>query len=278
MLLYISDLDGTLLNSEQLLSEYTIRTVNRLIDNGLHFTIATARSYESAGPLIEPLRLNVPLIFNNGVYLYDPIRRENLVANLLERDMALPLLDPCETAGVRPIVFATNERGEKKIYYTGIRHHGEAVYINERLAKGDRRLTLVDDFQDCRMAEIISMVWINERDVLAPFYEQVKANTELMCHFTQDIYSKAYWLEITSRCANKRWAVEYLKQYLRASEIICFGDNLNDLPMFEIADQKCAVANGHPQLKQAATHIIGNHNQDGVARFLAGRCEEKELA
>jgi Cof subfamily protein (haloacid dehalogenase superfamily) len=278
MLLYISDLDGTLLTSRQVLSEYTVRTINGLIEEGLHFSIATARSHESAGPVIEPLRLQIPIILNNGVFLYDPIIRKNLIANLLDQRIAYELIAASQTLNVSPIVYATNDDGDKKVYYQGIRHKGEAVYIHGRLAKGDRRFTLVSDFKACSMREVMSVVWIGDRDTLEPLYDQLKSDSNLMCHFTQDIYSNAFWLEITNPKANKRWAVEYLKNYLGVQEVACFGDNLNDLPMFEIADQKYAVSNGHPSLKQAATRIIGDHDEDGVARYLQEHYRRKQLA
>ena len=54
MNLYISDLDGTLLNSEGKLSEYTIKTINEMIEEGLDFTIATARGFDSVKSILEP--------------------------------------------------------------------------------------------------------------------------------------------------------------------------------------------------------------------------------
>jgi len=47
-ILYVSDLDGTLLKSDDKMSEYTVKTINKLIDDGMHFSYATARSLSSA--------------------------------------------------------------------------------------------------------------------------------------------------------------------------------------------------------------------------------------
>ncbi len=62
--LYISDLDGTLLNSEAKLSNRTTSIINQLIENGLLFTIVTARSYKSAFERIDSLDLNIPIGFS----------------------------------------------------------------------------------------------------------------------------------------------------------------------------------------------------------------------
>ena len=69
--LYISDLDGTLLNDLAELSDYTIDTLNALTRQGFHFTIATARTAASVTNILEPLAINIPVILMNGVVIYD---------------------------------------------------------------------------------------------------------------------------------------------------------------------------------------------------------------
>ena len=68
-LLYVSDLDGTLLDGNGRLSKESAKRLNRLIDKGLNLTIATARNYDSAYPLLRELNLKHPIILFNGVYL-----------------------------------------------------------------------------------------------------------------------------------------------------------------------------------------------------------------
>ncbi|WP_119395348.1 HAD hydrolase family protein [Salinibius halmophilus] len=52
----------------------------------------------------------------------------------------------------------------------------------------------------------------------------------------------------------------------------CFGDNLNDLPMFTIADTAIATANAVEQTKSSACQVITHHKNDAVAEYLA-TCE-----
>ena len=60
--LYVSDLDGTLMKNDGTLSEYTIQTINELVERGMFFTFATARSIESARVITEKLKLQLPVI------------------------------------------------------------------------------------------------------------------------------------------------------------------------------------------------------------------------
>lgn len=67
--LYVSDLDGTLLNSKQHTSSYTNQVINQLVDEGMLFSYATARSYYSAKPATKGLTAKIPLILYKGLLL-----------------------------------------------------------------------------------------------------------------------------------------------------------------------------------------------------------------
>ena len=71
MELFISDLDGTLLNGNAEVTEFTRDTLNRLMAKGLNFTAATARTLASAGKILSGLDLKLPVILMNGVLIYD---------------------------------------------------------------------------------------------------------------------------------------------------------------------------------------------------------------
>ena len=58
--LYVSDLDGTLLNSNTALTDTTIETINALVEEGMEFTFATARSITSASLVTRGLHLRTP--------------------------------------------------------------------------------------------------------------------------------------------------------------------------------------------------------------------------
>ena len=60
--MYVTDLDGTLMRSDITISDYTVRTINALVDRGMNFTYATARSIESARPIAGGLKLKLPVL------------------------------------------------------------------------------------------------------------------------------------------------------------------------------------------------------------------------
>lgn len=269
--LYVSDLDGTLLNSNQELSAVTVNIINRLIDDGLPFSVATARSYDSAAKLIEPLDLRLPIIVHNGVFVFDPVSRTDILSNYIEPGVTEDILKIFAQAGLSPIVYTRSGSGESKVYYKGVFNPGEEHYINGRLARNDRRFCLTDDFSVCAGQDTLTILAIGENKALEPVYDRVRNKFDLTLHYTVDIYSKANWLELTHKKANKRDSARYLKQMLGFEKLVCFGDNLNDLPLFEAADESYAVENAHEILKKAATDVIGGNDGDGVAKYLESR-------
>lgn len=70
--LYVTDLDGTLLNSNDRISQYSIETINGLVAKGMQFTYATARSLVSASVVAKGLSTTIPIIAYNGVLIMNP--------------------------------------------------------------------------------------------------------------------------------------------------------------------------------------------------------------
>lgn len=267
--LYVSDLDGTLLNADQKLSEQTIETVNAWIAEGGSFSVATARSWDSAGHLLERLELKLPVVLMNGVFVYDPVQKTYNVSNLLGRDTAFEIIEQEERLGLRPFVYTVNHKSEFKIYYKGMFNPSEINYVTDRLKTGDERFRLVDKFDIPQDEQIMEVNAIGTEEELEAAFRLFHGCDGMQCHFGPDIYSPGYhWLEINHPLANKRDGVAQLKRLLQAERVVCFGDNLNDLPMFEIADEKYAMGNAHPLLKEKATGVLATNVEHGVARYL----------
>ena len=94
----------------------------------------------------------------------------------------------------------------------------------------------------------------------------------MTCNYYEDIYEKgAYFLEIYSSEASKANAIKSLSHLRKDDKIICFGDNINDIPMFQVADEGYAVDNAVRELKNIATAVIDSNNEDAVAKFIEKR-------
>jgi len=269
-LLYISDLDGTLLLPDGSFPEDFKRRLNRLIDMGLRFTIATARNYDSAHPILNGLNLNLPVILFNGVYLtdfnsgsileYSHFIEKTVVENMLE--LALP-------RGIDPFIYTFGEK--HKLYYQRATNPGSQAYVKS--LEGDGRLNQVKCFEFQEEEKISGFLLIDTHDHLEPIYQslQEKHFDHLNLYFAEDVSMKGYyWLQSFHQEASKGNMLETLARKLEVplDRTVVFGDYLNDLDMFRIAGRAIAVENALPEVKESAHEIIGSNSQGAVLQYL----------
>lgn len=264
--LYVSDLDGTLLNSKGKISKYSIDTINNLVSKGMIFTYATARSLVSAAPVTEGLTKNLPLIIYNGTFIVNHKTGEIIHKNIFSHQQVQFIKEVMESNQIKPMVYALVNDRERVTIINDNLHSGVKHYLNNR--QNDYRINLTKDYYCLYQGEVFYFTVIGEYKDLKPVYERLKENNDYNVNFQQEIYREEYWLEIMPKSASKASAINKLKHILGCDEIISFGDALNDLPMFKISDQCYAVENAVEQLKQQATQIILSNDEDGVARWL----------
>ena len=118
---------------------------------------------------------------------------------------------------------------------------------------------------------------IGSRETIAPLYEKVKQYKGWESLFQKDTYRDEFWLEICPQNCTKAKSILKLKEQLGFEKLVVFGDSLNDISMFKIADESYAVANAMDELKKIATHIIGSNEEDSVVDLLKERFNSPSL-
>ena len=310
--LYVSDLDGTLLGSNERTSDFTNQTINELVAQGMLFSYATARSYLTAHKVTKGLDAQIPVIIYNGAFIRDHASGEILLSSYFA-DGAETLLQELRDADVYPLVYAgltvgsgqgggapadngqspqnnseTDEHsqaekfsGELQEKFSGelcekfsyIPQHateGMRRFLDTR--KGDERERAVSTMEELLAGDIFYVTCIDEREKLMPLYERYRERYH--CVLSQEIYTKAWFLEIMPITTSKARAVMRLKEYLGCDRVVAFGDHYNDIDMFEMADESYAVENAVEELKAVATGVIASNDDDGVAHFLRAHIGE----
>ncbi len=268
--LYLCDLDGTLLGRNGRISEHSLGILNRMIENGLAFTYATARSVHSARIVTQGLTLRLPVIVYNGCMLLNPNSGErffSLTFTGAQCDRIRALI----RVGTGLLVYAWIDGAERVSWLFGQENEGLLHYLSSR--KNDPRLRPVNTFDTLFDGQPFYFTFVGEQADLAPLYRQLVQDTAYTCTFQQELYRPEYWLEIMPRRATKAEAARTLKQMLGFSRMIAFGDAVNDLALFETADEAYAVANAADALKKRANAVIASNDADGVALWLAANSE-----
>ncbi len=271
--LYVSDLDGTLLNSNTALTDTTIETINALVEEGMEFTFATARSITSASLVTRGLHLRIPLIVYNGVYLLDPDSHDILYSHSFTRQDAQDILNYLLRHDMIPFVYSYIDGRERVSYMEEGMHEGGKYYMESR--PYDKRFRKVDTTEQLLEGDVFYFTCIHDGSFLKPMYEYLEETTDYVIVFQQELYREEYWLEVMPRGVSKAQAILELKEKGGYDRVISFGDAINDLPMFQISDECYAVGNAIEELKNTATAVIGDHDADAVAMWLKENYQKK---
>ena len=264
--LYVTDLDGTLLNRQDRVSPFSIRVINDLTDKGLLFTYATARSLVSASRVTEGLSTKIPVIAYNGAFIFQPSTGEILSGEGFTDNERKKVREILNQFRISPLVYSFINGTEKVSWIPKHENDGIRRYLSKR--QGDRRFRAVQDSDALYQGDIFYYTCIGEKDELQPVYELFSGDSHFRCTMQQELYRPEYWCEIMPAMASKANAIRKLKEMWGCSRIISFGDAVNDIPMFEISDECYAVENAVDELKAVATGIIGSNEEDGVAKWL----------
>lgn len=266
--LYVTDLDGTLLNTHETISEYSKEVINKLVEEGMLFTYATARSSISAAVAAKGLSTKVPIIAFNGAFIINPANGEILLSSFFTEEQKTYFKNIFLKNQVSPLVYAYVNGIEKVTWRTVTENDGIRDYLRRR--KGDKRMNPLTEERagELYLGDTFYYTCIGSREELLPVYEALKDNEEVNCLFHPEIYREEYWCEILPKKATKANAILELKKLWDCDRVVSFGDAVNDIPMFEISDECYAVENAVEELKKVATGIIESNENDGVAKWL----------
>ena len=268
--LYVSDLDGTLLRSDDSVSARSAAFLNEVVAEGGLVTYATARSFASSRKATESIRIALPVITYGGTIVADaetgvPIDVRLLPAEVVEHAVA----ESERHDGVQPILH-TFEEGRDWLRWDPSRMtQGTARFVGYR--EGDRRLRPITPDDPADHASVFYVATLAPRPALVAYRSGLTPVLDRAAHFlSEDAHTPGLdWLEFHSLDGTKAAAITRLAARLAADRIVVFGDGHNDVPMFTIADEGYAIANAVPELKAIATGVLDHHDTDAVAEWIA---------
>jgi hypothetical protein len=271
--LFVSDLDGTLTDRGARLSPFTRRELAALLRRGLPFTVATARSIHTLQPILDGLPLALPIAELNGAYITDWKTREALVCRALDPRAAEAAVRSGLDLGIPPFV-SVYAKGRQQLYPPQrIVNAGGARYEAGRRDARDPRLREAVDPLTLLDLSIVCLTFIARHHALEPLARAISRDlaAETRCELYDNRYDPGwYWLTVQARTANKADAARWIANAFGASlaETTVFGDEVNDVPMFEVAGRAIAVENAIASLKAIAHEVIGPHDHDSVVKYL----------
>ncbi len=272
MELVVFDLDGTLLNRESAISDYTSETLRLLTERDIAYTVATGRTLHGARAVLDGHQFQLPQAYKNGVMIWHPETKQFSSGATLTPGELDNVVRACLTQRLTPFVFTLDEDDASTVYHpptlTDIeRELIRSIGIEEALA-----IRALDDLPSD--ATITHVNAIGDGEAVKSVLRSVDNEPHLVAYSGIALEGDQWrWLDVHHSDASKGGAIETMKRLLGLERVICFGDSDNDLSMFEAADESYAPANANDSIKSAATAVIGHHDDEGIARFLRERFE-----
>lgn len=265
--LYITDLDGTLLNNNAELSEESKKLISDIISRGAYFTVATARTFATVTELFKGIDLKLPFVLMNGVMLYDTSGKRIHSYHSINYECIDTVFEIYKKHGIYPLVYRCKDNLLEIEYYNTDNPY-QMKYIGNRTETNGKRFILTSDFDYKGKSEILYIVTLDTYEKILPLYKEISLIEGISCVFYPDNYTDCYFLEIFAADVSKATAMSEVKNIIGADRIVAFGDNLNDIEMFQTADMAYAVENACDELKAIATGVIGKNTDDAVAKFI----------
>lgn len=271
--LYITDLDGTLLDRSGRLSERTAGLLRALFDDGALVTVATGRSLPSLAEIMGDCLPKLPVIVHNGARIGNLQTGEYLYSNAMQKGVLDDVLAKAFSHHFAPFLNAFGEAGDR-FCYTLPANRATEDYVLYRQSIMPEAVMQYRFRTELAEMEVINLNIIDDLTRLESFQELIRKECSpwVDVHITTDpTFSTIGWLTVGDSRSHKAEAIRALKGLISEEplHVTVFGDQLNDVHMFEAADRAVAVENASPELLALAHEVIGPHWEDSVARFIA---------
>jgi Cof subfamily protein (haloacid dehalogenase superfamily) len=270
MELIVFDLDGTLLNRESAISDYTSETLKLLSKREIAYTLATGRTLHGARTVLQGHRFDLPQAYKNGVMIWHPEQERFANSTTLSACEVDSVVRAFLDQGVTPFVFTLDPDHSRTVYHPVLQTEADHALIRGVCTEGNVKTRALDELPPDAIVTHVNS--IGAVDAVNAVLRSVEEEPQLVAFSGLAMEgSQWHWLDIHHSDASKGAAIKTLKELLGFERVICFGDSDNDLSMFEAADESYAPANANDTIKSAATAVIGHHDEEGIARFLRER-------
>lgn len=277
------DIDGTLLDSNGKLSEYTANIIRMATHEGAKVVLTSGRVTDSVRGIAELIDADKYVICDNGATIVNLENNDVEYAMYIDRETILKLVNFCVTNNIYYMVFTSKEIIVKDLKHMALafykqRHHlrDEATGISEikfagldyikEVKEPFTRIVICDEDRPVYNSIVNMLKGFNDIELLAAPH----VSNKIIKEGDKELLLSYSYAEILAKHTNKWTALEELIKRLGISkdEVMAIGDNFNDIEMIRNAGLGVAMNNGSPLAKEVAKVIAPSNNDDGVAKVI----------
>jgi Cof subfamily protein (haloacid dehalogenase superfamily) len=261
--LIASDVDGTLLDNDEAVTERTRAAIRAAVASGATFVLATGRPPRWIAPVVDALGLAPMAVCANGAVLYDPGSDRVVSARTLSPE-ALRELAEIATRVIPGAGLAVERIGDSAHDAATPQFVSSPGYEHAWLNPDNTEVSLDDLLSAPAVKLLIRKAGARSGDMAAALAENVGVQGDITYSTNNGL------IEVVPRGISKATGVMEVARPLgiAAEDVVAFGDMPNDVPMLVWAGHGVAMGNAHPDALAAANEVTTTNTDDGVARVL----------
>lgn len=277
------DLDGTLLNSYGEISTKNKEAIRYALDKEIQVVLASGRDPKTIEKISLELGIKNYLIAGNGASIYDIQLEKNIYESFLDIDKSLEIIKICKENSIFFSIYTTNG-----IITEGIEYNIK-VFNNENNFRPNKKRTNIEivkdiySYVDEKKPNILKIIICDENKIIfnniiekmkkvkgVEVLEVEHMSKKVIRIGTEEYPIEYFYTEVTNQNTNKWNAIEYLLEKIQITkeEVICIGDNMNDLKMIQNAGVGITMKNSALEKKNVADYVTEDNNSDGVANAI----------
>lgn len=270
--LFVSDMDGTLLNDQHIISQENADSIKKLQDHGIEFMIATGRTFHSAKPFLAMHQIDCDMINLNGAAIYS--RDGHLQSSIpMAFSLVKQMIDYCQDNGIGYSVMDS-----QYLYVMDTDDFLNKVFANLDLGPDQdqsSRMQFINDinyvrdittYQFDQESPVLKMMILSEDINKLKAFDAIFSKQESLDITSSNIDN----LEVTHQKAQKGLAIEtYVKaKAWSMDQVATIGDSLNDRSMLQMAKYGYVMENASQEVKSFSPLRAPHHNKHGVSQVI----------
>ncbi|MCL2265270.1 MAG: Cof-type HAD-IIB family hydrolase [Treponema sp.] len=269
------DLDGTVLMPEGVLGDRTRDCLKKLLSSGMHIIISTGRAVEASEKYYNAIGAQGPMVFYNGAEVVDVPSRKILHTNYIGMDVVDYGTEIARELGVHFQIYmpagispdtGMKEPEQKRGTLAAEKYGSEAEMYHKHtglvpVIKDLKKIAKLP-LDGCIKGMYIADPSLHD-EIRRRMYDRFGDQVNVMRSYPT-------FLEIINKGVSKGEGLKIAMEHrgLTAEEVIAFGDEENDVPMFSVAGFACAPENARDKIRGQADFIYGSITEEGLAKYL----------
>lgn len=254
----ISDLDGTLLNDQHTLSDYSKQIFRQLHDKGVRLMIATGRHHVDTQNIKAKLGIDAYTITSNGATVADE-SGQLIYEKAIDPQVVKAILDMPQSEEIARSLYQGKDWVMERSDVDFSEYYKEGGFV-----------PTIAPFEDRLTTPTNKIFYVSYNEALL---KQLAADIiDKYGHAVVHTFSLPFCLEIMAKGVNKGDAIKHVfaQEGLELHEAIAFGDGMNDIEMLEVVGKGCVMGNAIQKVRDTVPQceVIGLNSEDAVAKKL----------